>query len=226
MNRYMGRWLRAGKSFWDCWGDVTGACLLAALAFYFLSGRFTSVRFDRERIEVEVTPGVIHVQGLYHYQNDSRLPAVLTLTTPFPVDQDHPVPDTYTLAEVDGDRHIVRDLELRGRQEAPSVRLLLLAREAKWIQLDYWQTTRSHEGRYLLTTTRPWHRPIASATFRLVLPSDCILNMSNYPLIEIPGAHRSTVLTFSRTNFFPDQDWRFSWQQRQSAAAHGAGGFR
>jgi hypothetical protein len=222
----MERWLQAGKSFWARWSDVAGACVLAALAFYFLSGRFTKVRFDRERIDVEVEEGLIHVQGRYHYQNTSRLPALLTLATPFPVDQDHPAPEAFTLAEVDEGGRVVQELLLRGPKKAPGVRLAFLPLEAKWIQLDYWQATRRHEGRYLLTTTRAWGRPIAQAYFRLRLPTDCHLNASNYPVTEIPGAHRFTAFTFSRTNFFPDQDWRFSWRLGQSAAARRMGGAR
>ncbi len=220
----MRRWLKAGKILWAGWSDVAGACLLSALAFYFLSGRFTTVRFDRESIDVEVAEGLIHVQGLYHYQNASHLPALLTLATPFPVDQDHPVPETFTLVEVDEARRVVKELDLRGSHAAPTVRLLFLPRAAKWIQLDYWQATRSHEGRYLLTTTRAWGRPITHASFRLQLPADYHLDSSNYPVVEIPGAGRSSAFTFSKTDFFPDQDWRFSWQEGQSASARRLGG--
>ena len=224
VERQMSRWLQAAKSFWARWNDVAGACVLAALALYFLSGRFTTVRFDRELIDVEVEEGLIHVQGLYHYQNASRLPALLTLATPFPVDKDHPAPDTFNLFEVDEARRVVKELELRGPHVAPTVRLLFLPRQAKWIQLDYWQITRVHEGRYLLTTTRAWGRPIAHACFRLQLPAGYHLNSSNYPVIEIPGARWPSAFTFSKTDFFPDQDWRFSWQEERLASASHVGG--
>ena len=102
---------QASKRFWAHGGDVIGACALAASAIYFLSGRFTTVRFDQERIDVEVKEGLIHVHGLYHYRNTSRLPAVLTLGIPFPVDHDHPAPEVWTLAEVHEDGRLVRGLD-------------------------------------------------------------------------------------------------------------------
>ena len=89
----MGEMLQAGSNFWNRWSGVLGAGVLAALTIYFLGGRFTTVRFDRERIDVEVEEGLIHVHGLYHYQSTSRLPTLLTLATPFPVDADHPAPE-------------------------------------------------------------------------------------------------------------------------------------
>lgn len=222
----MRKWLQAGESFWNRWNGVLWVCALAALAIYFLGGRFTTVRFDQERIDVEVEGGLIHVHGVYHYQNASRLPALLTLATPFPVDTDHPAPEAFALAEVDEGGRVVKELELRGPQEAPRVRLLFRPRQGKWIQLDYWQATRSQEGRYILTTTRAWGRPICQAAFRLLLPAECYLTHSNYPVAGIPGVNRARVYAFSRANFSPDQDWKFSWEREPSAVAHRSGGDR
>jgi hypothetical protein len=214
---------KAGKVFWNRWSGVLGAGALAALAIYFLGGRFTTVRFDGERIEVEVEPGLIHVHGFYHYQNTSRWPALLTLATPFPVDADHPAPAAFRLIEVTAKGHAVRELALRGPPPAPRARLLFGPREGKWILLDYWQPTRAPEGRYILTTTRAWGRPIAQASFRLRLPAGYHLNCSNYPVIEPPGSRSFSTYTFSRANFYPDQDWKFSWVEGQSMAARREG---
>lgn len=215
---------QASKRFWAHGGDVIGACALAASAIYFLSGRFTTVRFDQERIDVEVKEGLIHVHGLYHYRNTSRLPAVLTLGIPFPVDHDHPAPEVWTLAEVHEDARLVRDLAPGRQQEEPRVRLFFRPGEAKWIWLDYWQPTHGPEGCYLLTTARAWRRPITQASFRLLLPPGYQLNASNYPLTELPGSQGSTAFTFSKTDFFPEQDWRFSWREPRSVSSRRTGG--
>jgi len=215
--------LPSGKTFWNRWSGELGACMLAALTIYFLGGRFTTVRFDRERIDVEVEDGLIHVHGLYHYQNASRLPALLTLATPFPVDADHPAPEAFMLAEMNRDGRRARELSLRGPREAPRVRLLFRPREGKWILLDYWQPAAIPEGCYILTTTRAWGRPIAQAIFRLLLPAGYHLNHSNYPVSEVPESHPFTTYTFSKSNFFPDQDWRFSWQGKSVTARHEGG---
>jgi hypothetical protein len=212
--------LQAAKRLWTGWSDMSGACVLATAAICFLGSRFTPVRFDGERIDVEVTRQTIHVHGLYHYQNSSHLPALLTLATPFPVDPDHLTPDAIALAEVEESGRIVKSLELRGPQQAPSVRLLFRPREAKWIQLDYWQATRMASGRYLLSTTRDWGRPIAQAAFRLLLPEGYRLLSTNYPVSTAPAASRCQAFTFSRTNFYPTQDWQFSWRENRAAAGN------
>jgi len=194
---------------------VLWACALAAVAIYFLSGRFTTVRFDQEWIDVDVEQGLIHVHGLYHYQNSSRLPSLLTLSTPFPVDADHAVPEAFALAEADEEGSVKRELTLRGPEDEPRVRLLFAPHEGKWILLDYWQAASVAEGRYILTTTRTWGRPITQASFRLRLPFGCVRRDSNYPLTEVSSSPSSVTYTFSRTNFYPDQDWKFSWQAGQ-----------
>ncbi len=166
---------------------------------------------------------LIHVHGLYHYQNASRLPALLTLETPFPVDQDHPAPDAFTLAEVDEGGRAQRELSLLGPPAAPHVRLLFRPREGKWILLDYWQPAHVPEGCYLLTTTHAWGRPIAQAAFRLRLPAGYSLGHSNYPVAESASPPSIITYTFSRTNFFPDEDWKFSWVEGQAATARRQG---
>ncbi len=215
--------LKAGWTYWNRWSGVLGACALAALAAYFLGGRFTAVRFDQEHIDVTVEAGLIHVHGLYHYQNASPLPALLTLKIPFPVDNDHPAPDAFALAEVDEAGRTLRELSSLGPPAAPRVRLLFRPRESKWILLDYWQPSRVPEGCYILTTTRAWGRPIAQASFRLRLPAGYSLDHSNYPVAESAAPPSAITYTFSRTNFYPDEDWKFSWVEGQTAAARRQG---
>lgn len=215
--------LKSGRAYWNRWSGVLGACALAALAVYFLGGRFTTVRFDQERIEVAVEAGLIHVHGLYHYQNASPLPALLTLKIPFPVDQDHPAPDAFALAEVDEGGRTLRELCLLGPPAAPHVRLLFRPRESKWILLDYWQPSRVPEGIYILTTTRAWRRPIAQASFRLRFRAGCSLGHSNYPVTQSAPPPSAITYTFSRTNFYPDADWKFAWVEGQTAASRRQG---
>jgi hypothetical protein len=196
------------------------------MAIYVLGGWFTTVRFDEERIDVQVEDGLVHVHGLYHYLNTSRLPALLTLSTPFPIDADHPLPKAFVLTELSKDGRAVREFSLGGSQEAPRVRLQFRPREGKWLLLDYWQTARVAEGCYILTTTRAWGRPIDHASFRLRLPAGYQLNQSNYPVIQVPGPSPSTTYAFSVVKFYPDHDWKFSWQAKQPASADPKGGAR
>jgi hypothetical protein len=207
-------------------GDLWLAASLTAAGVYFFSGYFTTVRFDRERIEVQVNRGQIHVTGLYHYANASRLPAVLTLRNPFPTDPDHPRPDWFWLSEATEDGRDLVELPVVVRGDDVSFRLVFRPGEAKWVRLDYDQPTRVANGRYLLVTTRAWRRPIGRGDYFLRLPADVELASSNYPLKRAPEAGGRNIYHFVRTDFYPDQDWVFAWEDPKSQAVYRGGGHR
>ncbi len=220
MWRWLAGWGKASLLNWD----IRIAALLTGAAVYFFSGYFTTVRFDRERIEVQANRGRIQVRGLYHYANTSRLPAVLTLEVPFPVDRDHPQPEWFALYESGEDGRAGEEIVPVVRGKDVSFRLIFRPGEAKWIRLDYVQPSHVSRGRYLLTTTRPWRRPIGRADYVLRLPRDFNLRSSNYAVSPAPASGAWQAFTFSKTDFFPEQDWEFAWHESRAQAAMHPGG--
>ena len=204
--------LEATKRFFLRTADLWLAVGLTAAAVYFFSGYFTTVRFDRERIEIQVERGRIHVTGLYHYANASRLPAVLTLRSPFPTDPDHPQPEWFWLSEATEDGHDLAELPVTVRGDNVSFRLVFRPGEAKWVRLDYDQPARVANGRYLLVTTRAWRRPIGRGEYLLRLPRNTELVSSSYALKRAPRASGWNTYSFIETDFYPKQDWEFAWQ--------------
>ena len=198
-------------------GDLGLAGLLALLGVYGFSGLFTPVRFERESIAVRVEADRIHVTGLYLYRNSSRLPTLLTLGIPFPTDEQHPMPALFSLAESDESGRHRAELYPVGWGNRICLRLFFRPGETKWIRLDYTQPTAVPRGRYLLTTTRAWRRPIAQASFRLSLPASFRLLSSNYALTPVSGSGGARDFEFGRTNFFPEQDWEFAWREAAPA---------
>ncbi len=205
-------------------GDLWLAAGLAAAGIWLFSGYFTPVRFDQERIEVRVDGGRIQVTGLYHYTNHSRLPAVLTLGVPFPVDRDHSRPELYSLAEATEEGRPLAGISPVVAGTNVRFRLIFRPGEAKWIRLDYAQATRAANGRYLLRTTRAWRRPIAHACFAFRLSDDLELVSSNYALSPSPPQGRWKTYSFCKEDFYPDRDWEFAWSRPQFHAVGRAEG--
>jgi len=125
------------KAFMARNNDLALAVGLVLIATYFFSGAFTTVRFDRERIELRVKRGLILVGGLYHYTNASRLPALLTLAVPMPIDAAHPAPEALFLCEATEDGRALSEVHLNRRGDEARFRLIFWPGEAKWIRLDY-----------------------------------------------------------------------------------------
>ena len=204
--------------------DLGLALSLAVIAIYFFSGYFTPVRFDRERIEVRVERGLIHVTGLYHYRNSSRLPAVLTLAVPFPIDAAHPAPDSFSLCETTEDGRSLGEIAPNGWRDDVRFRLIFRPGEGKWIRLDYAQPTRVANGRYLLTTTQAWRRPIGRAEYLLHLPRNSPLVSSSYALTRLPAAGPWRTYCFSKMRFLPTEEWDFAWQEEPARVMLRQGG--
>jgi hypothetical protein len=198
--------------------DLWSALLLTLAAVYFLGGFLTPVQFERERIQVRVEAARIHVTGQYLYRNTSFLPAVLTLAVPFPVDTKHPVPDGFALGEVDENGRWLTDVAAAVNGENVRFRLMFRPGEAKWVRLDYSQKAFASNGRYLLMTTRAWRRPIERAEFSLRLSPGLELRGSNFELERIQREGSASHYAFSRQQFWPHDDWRFTWSVANQTA--------
>lgn len=197
--------------------SLFAAAALVIAAIYLFSGRFTPVRFDRERIEIWAAPGRVQVCGLYHYRNRSPLPTVLMLEIPFPIDARHGLPADADLVEANAEGAFVSDLAPSFHNAGEGrLRLWFRGREEKWIRLDYSQPVSSSDGRYILLTTRAWGRPLDRGEYILKLRPDLQLERSNYELMPSTQLG-SNSYQFSRTDFFPDRDWTFVWSGRASA---------
>jgi len=195
------------------YSDLLLAAMLLVVAVYVGCDVLPQVRFDRERIEVWAAPQQIQVSGLYHYENPSSLPAFFSLGLPFPVDDDHPRPTIYAVSESSVvDDRVVIPLPTTG-QRTVTFRVFLKPHAGKWVRVDYIQWAGSSRGRYILTTTRRWHHPLEHGDYILHLAPGTELSNSNYPLT---AGDATNIFSFSKSNFYPDQDWEFAWQQRDS----------
>ncbi len=195
--------------------DLWLALGVAAIGLYLFGGWSTSVRFVAEEIRVSTDGETIDVEGTYLYRNDAPWPAVLTLAIPFPIDADHPEPFGLAIDEVHASGRAIRRLSPAVRGADVSLRLRFAAREKRRIRLRYCQLTRVAHGRYLLTTTRAWRRPVDRASFTLTLPPSLDPRGSSYPLTDLGRHAGQRRFGFRRTAFWPDRDWQFGWRPRQ-----------
>jgi len=202
--------------------DLWLAVALVAVAFYAGCNAFPEVRFDRERIEVWVVPQQIRVSGLYHYRNPSLLPAWYSLELPFPVDEEHPRPSIYSIAAVTEGCSTVELIPTKERNSAVEFRIFLRPRESKWVRVTYVQGANTPRGTYILTTTRKWHRALEEGDYILHMGKVLQLESSNYAADASATGERNTY-TFSKTDFYPSEDWNFTWRDAGGASS-GSGG--
>lgn len=182
---------------------VAGGILVpVALA---LAGIIPAVRFTRERIEVAVHPDSITVDGLYVYTNPLPFPWSQGLRVPFPTDALHPTPATVEVREVDpatGKNSGPLAVLWFGREPHFSIRVPAFG--TKHVRVRFTQYSPTRSATYLLTTTRPWGRPLEQGEY-VLRPRGVRITASNYPL------DGQGCVCFARRHFMPDQDWTFTW---------------
>jgi len=185
--------------------------VLVFLAFYAGTNAFSPVRFDQEKIEVFVEGGQIHVCGLYHYRNRLPLPVTFSLGLPFPVDSLHAAPSAYSVMEIASNGSEIHEIATRNYHGGVLFRLFFLPKHEKWVRIDYFQDVAISNGRYILQTTGAWKQPLARGEYVLHLGNKAELTSSNYALHKAP-CDRELSYFFVKEDFFPAQDWEFTWK--------------
>jgi hypothetical protein len=174
------------------------------LALPCLAGFVPVVRFVRERIDIAVHPDEVRVVGQYVYRNPWPFPVTQGLSIPLPVDAAHPMPTELAAARIAPD---AGPIPLRRILGQTVLEIGFGPREEVQVVVQYRQYAPTRNARYLLTTTRPWRRPLDHAVYTLT-PHDVRLLRSSYALR--PDAQG--VLAFDRTDFMPPEDWEFQWE--------------
>jgi hypothetical protein len=182
--------------------NLLALILLVPASFAFLW--IPAARFEREQINIHVHPDHVVVDGIYLYRNPYPFPVVQGLSIPLPSDAQHPLPAELEAEELWPQRHSFPLRDLWGRARFS---LRLAAGQAVCLRVHYYQQAPSGNARYILTTTRPWLRPLEEGEYWLV-PEGVTLLGSNYPMRPMPDG----IAMFHKTQFMPDQDWVFSWR--------------
>lgn len=199
------------RNFIRCNSELLLALALIAVAAYGGRNVYPRVRFDRERIDVWAASQQIQVSGLYHYSNPSIFPAFLSLGLPFPMDAEHPRPSMYSIAIATEAGRIVDYIPPTERHGEVRFRVPLLPHEEKWVRVDYVQGTSVPRGTYILVTTRAWRHPLDRGDYFLHLAPGLELASTNYRLDVTTDSDKNTY-AFSKADFYPNEDWKFSWR--------------
>ncbi|MFZ3073039.1 MAG: hypothetical protein WA162_07330 [Thermodesulfobacteriota bacterium] len=176
--------------------------IAAILPFAF--GVLPTVHFTSERIDVRVYPDEIFVDGYYFYKNPFPFPIVQGFSIPFPIDKDHPEPFDVNVERLTPAKKTLRLRRIFGKT---GFEAYFSAKEEAEIRVSYRQKAGSANGAYILTTTRPWGRPLENGVYTLY-PYGTIIVSSNYPF-NLPG----NAPGFRMTGFMPEKDWQFTWRR-------------
>jgi hypothetical protein len=145
---------------------------------------------------------------VYYYRNPFPFPVSQGYILPFPEDEDHTTPTRIELIQCLPEKKIIPVIYSLGKYRFS---IYFPARAKVEVHLSYDQTTPRGRGTYILTSTKPWGRPLEKAVYRLISEGVQITG-SNYPLT----LYDSRTYQWTREQFMPPADWRFTWKEEKT----------
>ncbi len=179
--------------------------LIFALAILpFAAGIIPLVHFTSEKIDVHVYSEEVRIDGHYFYRNPFPFPVMQGFSIPFPTDVDHPEPFAVQAERLSPAKETLMLRRIFGKT---GFELYFSAHEEIEVTVTYRQKSRTGNATYILTTTRPWGKPLDHGVYTLSSHGAVIVT-SNYPFNL-----DNNVLGFYMSNFMPEKDWQFAWRK-------------
>jgi hypothetical protein len=186
------------------------AYLLIIVAAIVLFGGFIPlVRFASEEIRITVDEDRIFVDGLYRYRNSLPFPVTQGLSSPTPSGDGLGPAEDFTIERLplgDGDAGALVPARIIGG--TPYFEVRVPARSTIEVRVCYTQRHDGRHGRYILTTTGAWGKPLEHGIYSLDLRG-MRLEESGYPL----RTDGNGLQVFERTDFMPTEDWAFTFRK-------------
>lgn len=178
--------------------------LLFICALPFLAGFYPIVRFSKEQIDIKVSPDHVWVKGIYTYRNPFPFPVIQGFSIPLPIGPSHPDPVMLSAEQLSPVKKLIPVRFIFGKYR---FNLPFSPKEEITITVRYRQHSPYKNASYILTTTKPWKRPLEFGLYRLI-PKGVKILTSSYPL----ESKKSNILFFQRNTFMPQAEWQFSWE--------------
>jgi hypothetical protein len=189
---------------------VTGLC--AALAALVVPAGAAELLFIKETIAVSIlVPDTVEVMGDYFFSTAGSSAAVVrtSLFYPFPVDSSGEYP---CFIEVKNARS-GKTIEFGRGDQGIMFPVSAQAGDTTAVTVVYKQHVKNRSGRYILTTTGIWGRPLIDSRYSVSVPDNITLTYVSYECDSVSSTGSRLVYQFFKKQFMPDRDLIFTWTE-------------
>jgi hypothetical protein len=184
------------------------ACLLLALLAICRAG---DLDFVKENIFVSIhAPDTMRVRGEYFFVCKNGHPLETTVQYPFPIDSDMAAPRSIRVELKTG----TLAFDTLPGLSSILFRVSIAQGDTAKITISYYQLMKHRTGRYILTTTQTWGKPLVNSTYYLTAPSSVRVSFLSYESDSVYAKKDSLVYYFAKKVFMPDRDFVFSYEKR------------
>ena len=166
------------------------------------------LRFAAENIDVTLyPPDTVEVTGEYFFTSSDGLACKQRVIYPFPADTAAEVPCSVTVRKGDPPQNVSFNLI----DDGISFGVEVPEEDTVAMTVTYRQCFRNKTGRYILSTTTFWGRPLSDSRYSLRVPVNTTLKYLSYECdtVYVKGTNR--IYSFFKTRFLPERDLVFIW---------------
>jgi len=187
--------------------------ILAAGAGLLLAG---DLRFASENIDVRILPpDTVEVTGEYFFASSDSSACAGRVIYPFPADSGAGDPFGIIVRQNDTRKDLPFGRVVRGITFAVEVH----EKGTTGITVIYRQRFATGTGRYILTTTAGWGRPLVNSRYSLHVPVNTVLEYLSYECDTVFTSGTDLTYYFFKREFMPDRDLVFSWHDATGRGA-------
>ena len=191
---------------------------LSILLILVFSVCHAGISFRKESITASIVAcDTLEIRGIYYFCNSDSLPASTTIYYPFPVDSTLVYPHYIEVVRL-ADRLPVSFLQktegITWKQKVPS-------RFTDSVRVVYRQRVRHRCGRYILTTTQYWKKPLERAEFTVISAAGITLDFWTFQADSVRMQNGRLVYHSHQKNFLPESDMLLEWSCDDSAKEQG-----
>jgi hypothetical protein len=184
----------------------------AALLLTILAGVRESaggIIFEKERIDASVVAcDTLEISGIYYFVNKDSAVRTARIYYPFPVDSFHDYPHSIRIIRLSKKRDTAYDV----LPEGIGWTLSIAPGATDSIRVIYRQKIHHGQGRYILTTTELWNRPLDKADFTVTLPPRITLEYWSFQFDSLSENGGSITYFVRRRLFLPAGDMLMKWR--------------
>lgn len=169
---------------------------------------FSGITFKKENITVNIIAcDTFEVQGIYFFENRDSSSATIMIHYPFPLDDSWQYPNYISVVNLTT-RKSIHFVE---KKDGVNWYLSLPPFSVDSTKVIYRQRVFRQRGRYILTTTRDWKKPLEEAAFKVVVPENSTLTYWSFQSDSVSVKNGQMIYQAWKENFYPEEDLLLEW---------------
>lgn len=167
------------------------------------------LRFSAENINVTLyPPDTVEVTGVYFFTASDGSHRRQKVIYPVPLDSAAEYPFFFSVHRSGKTGEVTFDRIATGITFGIDVP----KGDTATITVIYRQRFSGNAGRYILTTTSSWGRPLENSRYTIRIPASTTLTYLSYECDTVFMAGKNLIYSFYKKRFMPDRDLIFFWE--------------